>query len=49
VFRNLRVFAVDPDVAANFDTALFNEMRLRIPWEDLARASRRIHWGGGRR
>jgi hypothetical protein len=36
VFRNLRVFAVDPDVAARFDTALLNEMRLRIPWEDLA-------------
>ena len=36
VFRNLRVFAVDPAVAANFDTALLNEMRLRIPWEDLA-------------
>jgi hypothetical protein len=35
VFRKLRVFAVDPDVAARFETALLNEMTLRIPWEDL--------------
>ena len=35
VFRRLRVFGVDPDVAARFDTALLNEMKLHIPWEDL--------------
>jgi hypothetical protein len=35
VFRKLRVFGVDPDVASRFETALLNEMKLRIPWEDL--------------
>jgi hypothetical protein len=36
VFRKLRVFGVDPDIAARFETALLNEMTLRIHWEDLA-------------
>jgi hypothetical protein len=35
VFRKLRVFAVDPDVAAQFETALINEMTLKIPFERL--------------
>ncbi|HUE86529.1 MAG TPA: hypothetical protein VMO26_10665 [Vicinamibacterales bacterium] len=35
VFRKLRVFGVDPEVAARFESALLNEMTLRIRWEAL--------------
>src|SRR5262249_38933533 len=35
VFRKLRVFAVDPGMTARFETAVTNEMTVRIPWEDL--------------
>lgn len=35
VFRNLRVFAVDPGMTARFETAILNATTLRIPWEDL--------------
>ena len=35
VFRNLRVFAVDPGLTARFETAVMNETTLRIPWEQL--------------
>lgn len=35
VFRNLRVFAVDPGMTARFETAIMNETTLRIPWEEL--------------
>ena len=35
VFRNLRVFAVDPGLTARFETAVMNETTLRIPWEEL--------------
>jgi hypothetical protein len=35
VFRKLRVFAMDPGMTARFETAVMNEMTLRIPWEDL--------------
>src|SRR5262249_16692474 len=35
VFRKLRVFGVDPDVASRFETALLNEITLRVAWEDL--------------
>ena len=35
VFRNLRVFAVDPGMTARFETAVMNETTLRIPWEEL--------------
>ena len=36
VFRKLRVFGVDPDVAVRFETAFLNEVTLRVHWEDLA-------------
>src|SRR6478609_2327835 len=35
VFRELRVFAVDPGMTARFETALLNERTARIPWEPL--------------
>jgi len=35
VFRNLRVFAVDPGMTARFETAVMNETTLQIPWEEL--------------
>ncbi len=36
-FRRLRVFAVDPGLAAQLDTVAINEVVLRVPWEtDLA-------------
>jgi hypothetical protein len=35
VFRTLRVFAVDPGMTARFETAVMNEMTVRIPWEDV--------------
>jgi hypothetical protein len=35
VFRKLRVFAMDPGLTARFDTAVMNEMTLRLPWEKL--------------
>jgi hypothetical protein len=35
VFRPVRVFAVDPGLTARFETAVMNEMTLRLPWEDL--------------
>jgi hypothetical protein len=35
VFRNLRVFAVDPGLTARFETAVMNETTLRVPWEEL--------------
>src|SRR5207245_2395229 len=35
VFRKLRVFGVDPDVAVRFETAFLNEVTLRVHWEDL--------------
>lgn len=35
VYRNLRVFAVDPGMTARFETAVMNETTLRIPWEEL--------------
>jgi hypothetical protein len=35
VFRNLRVFAMDPGLTARFETAVINEMTLRLSWEDL--------------
>ena len=35
VFRKLRVFAMDPGLTARFETAVMNEMTLRLPWEDL--------------
>ena len=34
-FRHLRVFAVDPGLTARFETAVMNEMTLRLPWEPL--------------
>jgi hypothetical protein len=36
VFRKLRVFAMDPGLTARFETAVINEMTLRLPWEELA-------------
>jgi len=45
VFRKLRVFGVDPDVASRFETALLNEMTLRIPWEDLKPGPRGVGRG----
>src|SRR2546423_13863713 len=35
VFRKLRVFAMDPGLTARFETAVMNEMTLRLPWEEL--------------
>ena len=35
VFRNLRVFALDPGLTARFETAVVNEATLNIPWEIL--------------
>ena len=35
VFRQLRVFAVDPGLTARFETAVMNEMTVRVEWEDL--------------
>ena len=35
VYRTLRVFAVDPGLTARFETAVMNEMTIRIPWEPL--------------
>jgi AAA ATPase-like protein len=35
VFRNLRVFAVDPGLTTRFDTAVVNEATVRIPWEEV--------------
>ena len=35
VFRKLRVFAMDPGLTTRFETAVMNEMTLRLPWEDL--------------
>src|SRR5947208_1111276 len=35
VFRKLRVFAMDPGLTARFETAVMNEMTLRLPWEAL--------------
>jgi hypothetical protein len=35
VFRNLRVFAVDPGMTARFETAVLNATTLQIPWEEL--------------
>ncbi|MFL6037997.1 MAG: hypothetical protein ACJ74B_05135 [Gaiellaceae bacterium] len=35
VFRDLRVFAVDPGLTARFETAVMNETTLHVPWEDL--------------
>jgi hypothetical protein len=35
VFRQLRVFAIDPSIAARFETGMVNEETLRIPWEKL--------------
>ncbi len=35
MFRKLRVFAMDPGLTARFETAVMNEMTLRLPWEDL--------------
>ena len=34
--RRLHVFAHDPSMAAQMDTAFVNEVVLRIPWETLA-------------
>src|SRR3954468_9721370 len=34
-FRKLRVFAMDPGLTAQFETAVMNQMTLRLPWEDL--------------
>ncbi|HEV2847103.1 MAG TPA: hypothetical protein VG477_19760 [Thermoanaerobaculia bacterium] len=34
-FRKLRVYAFDPSLNWNLDTAVINTMTLRIPWEDL--------------
>ena len=31
----LRVFAMEPGLTARFETAVMNEMTLRLPWEDL--------------
>jgi hypothetical protein len=33
-YRKLRVYAVDPSIAAAHDTAELNELTLSIPWED---------------
>ena len=33
-FRKLRVFAVDPSLAAAHETAELNELTLSVPWED---------------
>ncbi|HEX6899305.1 MAG TPA: hypothetical protein VF789_06305 [Thermoanaerobaculia bacterium] len=34
-FRKLRVYAFDPSLNWHLDTAIFNEMVLRIPWEEV--------------
>ncbi len=34
--RKLRIFALDPSVAAQYDTAGIGELTIAIPWEDLA-------------
>jgi hypothetical protein len=34
-FRNLRVYAFDPSLSWRLDTAVINQMTLRVPWEDL--------------
>ncbi|HEY8014506.1 MAG TPA: hypothetical protein VIE35_01710, partial [Dongiaceae bacterium] len=34
-FRNLRVYAFDPSLDWQLDTAVINQMVLRVPWEDL--------------
>ena len=34
-FRKLRVYAFDPSLNWHLDTAVINQMTLRIPWEDL--------------
>ncbi|HEX4961613.1 MAG TPA: hypothetical protein VF173_12290 [Thermoanaerobaculia bacterium] len=35
-FRNLRVYAFDPSLNWQIDTAVINQMTLQVPWEDLA-------------
>jgi hypothetical protein len=35
VYRQLRVFAFDPGTTARMETAVVNEVTLKIPWEDL--------------
>ena len=35
VVRKLRVFAIDPGLTAQFETAITNETTLVVPWEDL--------------
>ncbi|HSS51581.1 MAG TPA: hypothetical protein VLX28_21765 [Thermoanaerobaculia bacterium] len=34
-FRNLRVYAFDPSLNWRLDTAVINQMTLRVPWEDV--------------
>lgn len=34
-YRRLRVYATDPSLSAQFDTAAINEVTLKIRWEDL--------------
>ncbi|HYX23590.1 MAG TPA: peptidase S8, partial [Thermoanaerobaculia bacterium] len=34
-FRNLRVYAFDPSLNWQIDTAVINQMTLQVPWEDL--------------
>lgn len=34
-YRNLRVYAFDPSLNWQLDTAVINQMTLRVPWEDV--------------
>src|SRR3954452_5369275 len=34
-FRKLRVYAFDPSLNWQIDTAVINQMTLQVPWEDL--------------
>src|SRR5262245_27612799 len=33
-FRTLRAYAFDPSLRLTLDTAIDNELRLKVPWED---------------
>ena len=51
VSRKLRIFAFDPSVSAQFDTAGIGEITIAIPWEKRPAAGpgRRVHRGRRRR
>jgi hypothetical protein len=35
-YRRLRVYAIDPDLAARLSTAAISEVTLQVPWEELS-------------